>query len=329
MKCVVLGGGSFGGTIAKVLNENKHEVTLWSYKESDSDQLCTTLEVPHVPGAKLSSDIVFTSDISVADDADMVVVVVPSFALRETAEKLNDVLTKDKLFVICTKGLEANSMKSGYEIFSDMITHIDQITILSGPTHAEELANRRYTTIVSTSNDKEAREVVQDAFTNEYLRVYTNDDTMGVEILGAAKNVLAIAAGFCDSHVRLGDNAKAAILTRGLRELKIIGEYENCKPETFYGLTGLGDLMVTAMSKYSRNRRFGDLVGSGLTVDEALEEIGMVVEGLYSVKAIHQLKVKNDLDLPVIEAIYQILYNNADYEEIINGLLSREKKSEV
>jgi glycerol-3-phosphate dehydrogenase (NAD(P)+) len=329
MKCVVLGAGSFGGTIAKVLNENHHDVTLWSYKESDSENLRNTLEVPHVQGAVLSSDIVFTSDISVVNEADMVVVVVPSFALRETAEKLNNVLTSDKLFVICTKGLEANTMKSGYEIFTDMVDHIDQITILSGPTHAEELAKRRFTAIVSTSNDKNAREVVQDAFSNEYLRVYTNDDTMGVEILGAAKNVLAIAAGFCDSHPRLGDNAKAAILTRGLRELKIIGDYENCKPETFYGLTGLGDLMVTAMSKYSRNRRFGDLVGSGLTVDQALEEIGMVVEGLYSVKAIHQLKVKNDLDLPVIEAIYQILYNNANYEDIISGLLSREKKSEV
>ena len=329
MKVCVLGGGSFGGTIAKVLSENNVDVTLWSHLESDAQILRNTLVVPHVSDAKLSEKIDFTSDLSVANDADMIVVVVPSFALRETAEKLNEVLDNDKLFVICTKGLEASTMKSGYEIFKDIVNHVQNIVILSGPTHAEELAVRKYTTIVSTSTSKEARELVQETFANDYLRVYTNDDILGVEILGAAKNILAIAAGFCDSHPMLGDNAKAAILTRGLRELKIIGEYENCKPETFYGLTGLGDLIVTAMSKHSRNRKFGELIGTGLTTIQAQETIGMVVEGLYSVKAINQLKVKNNLDLPIIDAIYQVLYNEADIQVVIVGLLKRENKSEV
>ncbi|MGL5021067.1 MAG: NAD(P)H-dependent glycerol-3-phosphate dehydrogenase [Mycoplasmatales bacterium] len=329
MKVCVLGGGSFGGTIAKVLSENNVDVTLWSHLESDSQQLRDSLVVPHVSDAKLSDTINFTSDLSLANDADMIVVVVPSFALRETAEKLNEVLDKDKIFVVCTKGLESSTMKSGYEIIKDIVNYVESIVILSGPTHAEELAVRKYTTIVSTSSSKEARELVQETFANDYLRVYTNDDIKGVEILGAAKNILAIAAGFCDSHPMLGDNAKAAILTRGLRELKIIGEYENCKPETFYGLTGLGDLIVTAMSKHSRNRKFGELIGTGLTTLQAQETIGMVVEGLYSVKAINQLKIKNNLDLPIIEAIYQVLYNEADIEVVIVGLLKRENKSEV
>lgn len=329
MKIAVLGGGSFGCTIAKVLSENNHDVWLWSHLEENTQELKKKLEVPHVKGAKLSDKINFVSTIDFINDVEMIVVAVPSFALRETAKLLNQVLVSDKLFVICTKGIEADTMKSGYQIICELVSHVDSVVILSGPTHAEELAVRKYTTIVSTSNSKTARELVQNTFCNDYLRVYTQDDIIGVEMLGAAKNVLAIAAGFCDSHPMLGDNTKAAILTRGLRELIIIGEHEGCKKETFYGLTGLGDLIVTAMSKHSRNRKFGELIGSGLSRTQAEQEIGMVVEGLYSVKAIHNLKKKNNLDLPIIEAIYQVLYHNANPQSIIDDLLQRENKSEV
>ena len=224
MKIAVLGAGSFGGTIAKVLLENGHEVSLWSHLEEQAEALRNNLEVPFINGAMIPANVNVTSDLNCINDAEVVVVVVPSFALRETAQNINKILKEEKIFVICTKGIEASSMKSGYQIFEEEIDKIKANVILSGPTHAEELALQKFTSIVSTSVDKEARNLVQDLFNNSYLRVYTNDDILGVEILGAAKNVLAIAAGVCDSHPRLGDNAKAGILTRGLRELKLLGD---------------------------------------------------------------------------------------------------------
>lgn len=329
MKIAVLGAGSFGCAIADVLTTNNHEVILWDYLEESAQKLRITRENPFIKGAKLSDKLMITSDLNIVNDVEMIVIVVPSFALRETAKKINTILTDDKIFVICTKGIEAKTMYSGHTIIEQEIKKLKANVILSGPTHAEEVAMKKYTTIVSTSDDKEARELVQQCFSNDYLRVYTNDDVKGVEILGAAKNVLAIAAGFCDAHPQLGDNAKAALLTRGLRELKIIGEYEGCRSETFYGLTGLGDLIVTATSSHSRNRTFGELIGSGLTRDEAQEKVGMVVEGLYSVEAIYGLAEKNKLDLPIIKAIYQVLYEKVPVENVMITLIDRELKSEV
>ncbi len=328
MNVVVLGAGAFGCTIANVLCENNHNVTLWGHLQSDLDNLQTKMVIPHIPEAKLDKRIKMNADITCVNSADIVVFVVPSFALRQTAKMINQIVTKPITYVICTKGLEVDTMQSGYQIIGEEIKLIKGNVILSGPTHAEELAVKKYTTIVSTSESEEARILVQWVFNNSYLRVYTNDDIKGVEILGAAKNVLAIAAGICDAHPKLGDNAKAAILTRGLRELKIIGDHENCNGDTFYGLTGLGDLIVTATSKHSRNRGFGELIGSGLTSSEAKDKIGMVVEGLYSVKAIHQLKEKYKLDLPILESIYMCLYENTPIENIILRLISREVKDE-
>ncbi len=329
MKAVVLGAGSFGCAIAETLVSNKHEVVLWDHIEAQAQKLRETRMNPYVSDAKISESVEITSDLNVINDCDMIVFVVPSFALRSVASQINEIVEGDKTYVVCTKGLEADTMKSGIEIVAEEIDSFEAVVILSGPTHAEELALRKYTTIVATSENKQARELVQQAFSCDFLRVYTNDDVKGVEILGAAKNVLAIAAGVCDSHPSLGDNAKAALLTRGLRELLILGQSEGCKTETFYGLTGLGDLMVTANSIHSRNRGFGELIGRGMSLKEASDEIKMVVEGVYSVKAIHQLKDKNDLDLPIIEAIYRVLYENEKIEDQLSTLLDRELKSEV
>lgn len=259
----------------------------------------------------------------------MVVYVIPSFALRETSKRINAVLEKPQNFVICTKGIEAESMESGYEIVKKEIEKVKNIAILSGPTHAEELAFRKLTTIVATSENIDYAKEVQSIFNNNYLRVYTNTDVNGVEILGAAKNVLAIAAGICDSHPNLGDNAKAALLTRGLRELKIIGLASGADSDTFYGLTGLGDLIVTATSKHSRNRKFGELLGKGLSREEAEEEVGMVVEGVYSVDALHKLKESTNLDLPIIEATYQFIYGGRSLDDILVDMFNREVKSEL
>lgn len=329
MNITVLGAGSFGCAIAETLVENNHQVNLWDHLEEAAQKLRTTRENPFVKGAKISNNVNITSDINIINDSEIVVFVVPSFALRSVAKQVNEIISDDKIFVLCTKGLEANTMYSGLEVLQQEITGNSRLVILSGPTHAEELAQKKFTTIVSTSEDQEARELVQKVFNSSFLRVYTNEDIKGVEILGAAKNVLAIAAGVCDSHPALGDNAKAALLTRGLRELIILGNSEGCRQETFYGLTGLGDLMVTANSIHSRNRGFGELIGRGMTSKEAQEEIKMVVEGVYSVEAIHQLKIKNNLDLPIIEAIYQLLFNDMSIDAIVEFLTDRELKSEV
>lgn len=328
MKNVILGAGSFGCALAEVLASNNEEVILWAHQESEVTQLQETYENPFIKGAKISKKIEFTSNLEIVNEADFIIYVVPSFALRDVSQKINKILKTNKNFVICTKGIESNTMKSGYEIVQEEIEKVNNISILSGPTHAEELAFKKYTTMVSTSTNLEYAKQVQTLFNNNYLRVYTNTDINGVEILGAAKNVLAIAAGTCDSHPLLGDNAKAALLTRGLRELKILGEHYNCKAETFYGLTGLGDLIVTATSQFSRNRRFGELVGSGLTIEEAKKEINMVVEGLYSVQAIYQMNKEQNLELPLIESIYNVIYNNYDINEVIENIFKREVKSE-
>lgn len=329
MRVVVLGAGSFGCSIATIAKDNGHEVSLWGHLESEINALKENLENPFIKGAKLSADINYTTDLNVVNEADLVVFVVPSFAIRQVAKNINEILNTKPIFVLASKGLEANTMKSGHTILNEEISGNSPIVTLSGPTHAEEVALRMFTTIVSTSDDKEARDTVQQVFNNAYLRVYTNPDVRGVEIIGAAKNVLAIAAGFCDGSKTLGDNAKAALLTRGLRELKIIGDLEGCQPETFYGLTGMGDLIVTATSIHSRNRGFGELLGKGLTKEEAAKKVGMVVEGVYSVEAIHQLKEKHNLDLPIIEGIYQMLYENGSFEQVFETLVNREIKSEI
>lgn len=331
MEITVLGAGSFGCSIATIANDNGHKVNLWGHSQLEIDQLKKNLVNPFIDGAIMSDKINYTSDLSVVKNAELVVFVVPSFAIREVAKKVKSMFDSNDypIFVICTKGLEAKTMKSGHVIIKEEIGSDCEIVTLSGPTHAEEVALRMFTTIVSTSESEFARNKVQKAFNNKNLRVYTNPDVRGVEIIGAAKNVLAIAAGFCDGHKDLGDNAKAALLTRGLRELKIIGDLENCQAETFYGLTGMGDLIVTAMSRHSRNRGFGELLGQGLSKEEASEKIGMVVEGVYSVEAINQLKEKHQLDLPIIGAIYNLLFENGSFDEVFSKLASREIKSEI
>ncbi len=327
-KVAVLGSGSFGCSIANVLSDNNNEIYLWVYNESEYEQLKKTYENPYIKGAKINKDIKLTMDINIVNEVDYVIYVVPSFALRQTSKLIQSVLTKEQNFVICTKGLEANTMKSGYVIVLEEIDKVKNVSILSGPTHAEELAFKKYTAIVSTAKSEDYAKEVQKIFNNEYLRVYINTDIDGVELLGASKNVLAIAAGVCDSHPKLGDNAKAALLTRGLRELMLIGETQGANPETFYGLTGLGDLIVTATSKHSRNRKFGELIGQGYTKEQAQEQIGMVVEGIYSVEALQQLNQKTKKNLPIIESIYKFLFEGQTIEQILEDTFKRDMKRE-
>ncbi len=326
MKVLVVGAGSFGCVIANVVANNGYNTFLWSYDQKDL--LESTYENPFIKGAKLNKDITIQDTFENINEMDLVVMVVPSFAIRQTSKTLNEIITKPLDFLICTKGLEAGTMKSGKTIIEDEINLINHIGILSGPTHAEELAFEKYTAIVSTSEDLDFAKKVQDIFSAPYLRVYTNTDETGVELLGAAKNVLAIAAGICDSHPKLGDNAKAALITRGLRELNIIGQTQGCKTETFYGLTGLGDLLVTAFSKHSRNRKYGELIGQGLSKEEAQKKVGMVVEGVYSVEALQKLNETTGQNLPIIKSIFEVICEDKPVDEIVNRMFERERRSE-
>ncbi len=325
MKVAILGAGSFGTAIANLLIENHHQVLLWSHSIIGLEKLKYKQDI----SKEIDKSIYITNNLSEIEDYQAIVYVIPSTAFKGIALQIKELNFDNKIQIICTKGLDAKTLKSGYDILKEL-NFKDDIVILSGPTHAEELALKKITTIVSTSlNDKLAC-VVQKMFNNDYLRVYTQSDIIGVEILGAGKNVLAIAAGVCDSHPMLGDNTKAALLTRGLQELMVIGILEGAKKDTFYGLTGLGDLIVTANSKHSRNRKFGDLIGQGIEHEEALNQIKMVVEGLNSIEAMYQLVEKYQLESPIIRSIYKILICKEDINQVIINLIkTRSLKNET
>lgn len=325
MQVSVLGGGSFGSSLAQVLYDNHHDVNIWAHNDESLKAFLS--EDNHYIDQDIKDKINATTNIDCIIQSQLVVIVVPSFALRQTAQLMKPHLNEDSIIVLCTKGLERDSLKTGQVVLQEELGNIN-FCILSGPTHAEEVAKRMLTAIVATSEDEDIAKTVQTVFNNKTFRVYTNTDIKGVELAGAVKNILAIAAGFCDASPVFGDNTKALLLTRGLRELKVLTEFAGGSPQTVYGLTGVGDLMVTAFSKYSRNRQFGELVGKGMSVKEAQEEIGMVVEGYYSMLAVHQLISKHDLDLPVIELIYYAVYHEVDINKLYDIVSMRSLKSE-
>ena len=308
MQVSVLGGGSFGSSLAQVLYDNHHDVNIWAHNDDSLKHFLS--EDNHYIDQDIKDQINARTNIDCISQSQLVVIVVPSFALRQTAQLMKPHLNDDTIIVLCTKGLERDSLKTGQVVLQEELGNIN-FCILSGPTHAEEVAKRMLTAIVATSEDEDIAKTVQMVFNNKTFRVYTNTDIKGVELAGAVKNILAIAAGFCDASPVFGDNTKALLLTRGLRELKV-----------------LTDLMVTAFSKYSRNRQFGELVGKGMSVKEAQEEIGMVVEGYYSMLAVHQLISKYDLDLPVIELIYYAVYHEVDINKLYDIVSMRSLKSE-
>jgi len=264
----------------------------------------------------------------VITDAKYLIIVVPSFAFRETLIKISKYLVAPTNLIIATKGIEKNTFLTPIEITKEILSeNAKSITILSGPTHAEEVIKRMVTLISAVSDNQIVREEVQVLFSNNYFRVYTNDDVIGVELGSTVKNILAIGAGLLDG-MGYGDNAKAAMITRGLSELTALGTVIGANPATFLGLTGLGDLIVTCSSIHSRNRRFGELVGSGLSVDAALKKINMVVEGIHSLESIYQLQKKHNLNLAIIESIYEVIIEKHDPHELLAKLMNRSGKKE-
>lgn len=328
MKCTVLGSGAWGTALAMVLAENGHEVTLWSFSQRECAVLETTRENPMLPGVALPDAIKFTTDISAVKSCKVVILATPSFAVRETARKIAGLLEPGTVLVSVSKGIEKDTSLTLTQVVEEEVGPQFSLVALSGPSHAEEVGRRVPTTVVSASTHREAAELVQDLFMNERLRVYASDDVTGVELAAALKNVIALCAGCCDG-MGYGDNTKAALMTRGLYEIARLGEAMGGRKETFAGLAGVGDLIVTCTSMHSRNRRCGILVGQGVPVAEAMEQVGAVVEGYYAAATAKALSDKLGVEMPILNAAYQVLYHGKDVGQALGELMTRAKKHEI
>ncbi|MBO4897146.1 MAG: NAD(P)H-dependent glycerol-3-phosphate dehydrogenase [Clostridia bacterium] len=325
-KISVIGSGSWGCAIAKLLAEKGFSVTLWSWKKEESDSLAAARENKAcLPGIELPENISYTYDLQTAADADLYIFAVPSHAVFKTAEQFKRFANPAVPIVNVAKGFE----KTGLMRLSEAIAvHLNNpVVVLSGPSHAEEVARQIPTTIVAASKDKKAAELVQDTFMNDYFRVYTNDDVIGVEVGAALKNVIALCAGISDG-LGLGDNTKAALMTRGLAEISRLGASMGADPHTFSGLSGVGDLIVTCTSMHSRNRRAGLLIGQGISPKEAQEKVQMVVEGVYATEIAYALSEKYGVSMPITHAAYEILFEEMPPRDAVLKLMLRDKKSE-
>ena len=327
-KVTVLGGGTWAIGLTIQLASAGHDVTVWSALESEIEMLSSTHAHVNLPGATIPESVKYTLDDKEAvTDKDILVMAVASSFTRKTAKRLAPLIKEGQIIVDVAKGIEEGTLKTLSEQIKDEIPGA-KVAALSGPTHAEEVSRYMPTTIVASSTDKEVAKYLQDVFMTDTLRVYTSSDIKGVELGGSLKNVVALAAGIADG-LGYGDNAKAALITRGIAEISRLGVKMGCRPETFSGLTGMGDLIVTCASMHSRNRRCGILLGQGKSLEEAQKEVGMVVEGIYSAKAAIELGKKYDVSLPIIEHVNLILFEGKDAGTAVKELMLREKKDEV
>lgn len=331
-KIAILGAGSWGTALSIVLADNGHDVRLWSHRKDQVEEINEKhSNERYLPNITLPKTLIGYEHIEEAvQDAEIVLFVVPTSAIREVCAKIKDVVSVHTVFVHASKGIEPNSLKRISEIIEEELPICKQenIVILSGPSHAEEVALRQPTTVTVASKNDSYAKLVQHVFINEVFRVYTSDDVVGVELGGALKNIIALGAGLSDG-LGFGDNAKAALITRGLAEITRLGTSMGANPLTFLGLCGVGDLIVTSTSVHSRNWRAGNLLGKGKTVDEVLSHMGMVVEGIRTTKAAYQLSIKQDVEMPITNGLYSILFENEDPKEVVEQLMRRERKKEL
>lgn len=324
-KVTILGAGGWGMALSLVAYSKNHDVTVWTPFKNEAEQLSLTrTNSKLLQGIYLNNEIKITSDISYAENSDITIIAVPSVAVKETAVRLKKVKNFG-ILVNVAKGFDAETNGRLSQIINSELPDA-KVVVLSGPSHAEEVARNRPTTVVVASSDTCAAKKVQELLATEPFRIYTSNDIIGVEIGGALKNVIAVCAGICDG-LGLGDNTKAAVMTRGLSEMARLGVLMGAKESTFLGLSGIGDLIVTCLSEHSRNNRFGKLVGGGLSVENALTEVG-TVEGYYAAKLAFALAQKYGIELPVIEQCYKILYESKSAETACRELLSRPPKAE-
>lgn len=331
-KITVFGAGSWGTALAIVLAENGHDTLLWTHRENQANEINEQhTNVKYLPNITLPQNLKATSSMKEAvDHSSIFVMAIPTKAIREVCDSIQTVLNKKVLLTHVSKGIEPNTLLRISEILTEELPsqYIEDIVVLSGPSHAEEVVLHHPTTITAASSNLKSAEIMQDIFMNQYFRVYSSDDVIGVEIGGALKNVIALAAGISDG-LKYGDNAKAALITRGLAEITRLGVKMGGNPFTFAGLTGMGDLIVTCTSVHSRNWRAGNMLGKGKDLETVLNEMGMVVEGVRTTKAAYQLAKKYNVSMPITEALYDVLFNNKNPKEAVDSLMLRMKKREI
>lgn len=328
-KISVLGSGSWGLALALLLHNNGHEVLLWSARPENARKLREKRENPdRLPGVRLPDEIDVLTDMERAlKDVDVTVLAVASPYIRSTAHKMAPFVCKDQKIVNVAKGIEEKTLKTLSEVIEEEIPQ-GNVAVLSGPSHAEEVGRGLPTTCVISAHTQEVAEYLQSIFMSPVFRVYTTPDILGVELGGALKNVIALAAGTADG-LGYGDNTKAALITRGITEIGRLGKKMGAQMETFYGLSGIGDLIVTCASKHSRNRKAGYLIGQGYTMEEAMKEVQMVVEGVYSARAARGLAEKYEVEMPIITEVNRVLFEGKSAAEAVMDLMLRDKKVET
>lgn len=328
-KIGIIGAGSWGIALSVLLHNNGHTITVWSALPQEIEQLKACHEhKDKLPGVKLAEDILFTTDLSRAvKGMDILVLAVPSSFTRETAHRMAEFVENGQIIVNVAKGIEEATLMTLSQVIEDEIPQAD-VAVLSGPSHAEEVGKGIPTTIVVGASSRATAEKIQNIFMSDVFRVYTSPDVLGIELGAALKNVVALAAGIADG-LGYGDNTKAALITRGMAEISRLGMAMGGKFETFSGLSGIGDLIVTCASMHSRNRRAGILIGQGKTMEEAMAEVKMVVEGVFSTKAAVALAEKYHVELPIIEQVHEVLFCGKAAADAVKDLMIRDKKIEI
>ena len=322
----IIGGGTWGVALAIHLSKKGNKIKIWSFSEEEANTLNTERKCKFLPEAVIDENITCYTDMkTVIDGSDIILHVTPSKFVRETIKKYEKYVTNQPV-IMCSKGFEADTLCTLSQVIEQEMPNV-KYGIFSGPSHAEEVSLGIPTAIVIASKDVEIQDMVQQLFMNEKMRVYTSDDVTGVELGGALKNIIAFCAGIA-TEINLGDNTFAALVSRGLVEITRLGMAMGGRHDTFYGLSGLGDLIVTCMSEHSRNRRAGRLIGKGYTIEEAKKEIGMVIESIDNIEVAYKLSKKYNIEMPIVNAVYDILYNGLEPSKAVTILMTRDKKSE-
>lgn len=329
----IVGAGSFGTALATVLDTAGNNVQIWAREKEVVD----SINKDHINPAYLS-DLQLPKSIKAYNDLehclrsqDIIVFATPSHTLREISARIKPCLSGNEVLVTVSKGIENDTFKTMSQILIEVmegVTYEDNIGVLYGPSHAEEVATLKPTTVVAAAYSTRTARMIQEAFLTPMFRVYINNDVIGVEIGGSVKNIMAVAAGVIDG-AELGDNAKAALITRGLHEMKRMGAVMGAHPDTFSGLTGMGDLIVTCTSQHSRNRYVGQQIGLGYKLDEIIKSMNMVAEGIKTTKSVYDWAVKSGIDMPITKAVYRVLFENENPKDALNTLMTRDPKDEI
>ena len=329
MKIGVIGSGSWGTSLSIVLNNHGHNLTIYGRNKEYIEEISKSrVSKKYLKNIHIDEKIKLTNNIEdVVFGKEIIVIAVASQAVRPVIEKIQKLVLPNQIILNLSKGIEISSLKTISQIVGEFLPE-NPFVALSGPSHAEEVVKNLPTTLVSASTDFKVAQLIQDQFSNDCLRIYTNSDVIGVEFGGSLKNIIALAAGICDG-LGFGDNTKAALMTRGIKEISTLGEAMGASKDTFRGLSGIGDLIVTCTSVHSRNWKCGMLIGQGKSVEEAVAEVGMVVEGIYTIKSAYMLSENLGIDSPITNELYKVFYEGANPRDSVRKLMVREKKHEI